>query len=318
MFTVKAAVAGTFNVLHEGHKALLDHAMWIADELYIGITSDKMASESRDEVVPFYLRKKAVEEYVASKNEVAIVFEIDDIYGPPEIMDSIDTLVVSEETQENGELVSRMRVKRGLNPMKISVVNLVSDSHGRKLSATDIMKGDMSRDGKEDAIRIAVGSANRVKVEAVRDVMESIYGSVRIYAKDVRSGVPEQPFGDETHQGAVNRAKAAIGDRDLSVGIEAGVFEMYGELIDIQHCAILDKEGRITIGMGSGFAYPPAISKLVREGMTVGQAVDRIYEGESIGHSEGAIGYLSGGRLDRKDLTKQSVLAAMIPRLEDD
>lgn len=93
---------------------------------------------------------------------------------------------------------------------------------------------------------------------------------------------------------------------------------MYGELIDIQHCAILDKEGRITIGMGSGFAYPPAISKLVREGMTVGQAVDRIYEGESIGHSEGAIGYLSGGRLDRKDLTKQSVLAAMIPRLEDD
>ena len=165
---------------------------------------------------------------------------------------------------------------------------------------------------------IAVGSANRVKVEAVRDVMESIYGSVRIYAEDVRSGVPEQPFGDETHQGAVNRAKAAIGDRDLSVGIEAGVFEMYGELIDIQHCAILDKEGRITIGMGSGFAYPPAISKLVREGMTVGQAVDRIYEGESIGHSEGAIGYLSGGRLDRKDLTKQSVLAAMIPRLEDD
>ena len=147
--------------------------------------------------------------------------------------------------------------------------------------------------------------------------MESIYGSVRIYAEDVRSGVPEQPFGDETHQGAVNRAKAAIGDRDLSVGIEAGVFEMYGELIDIQHCAILDKDGRITIGMGSGFAYPASIAELVRNGSTVGQAVDRIYGGESIGHSEGAIGYLSGGRLDRKDLTKQSVLAAMIPRLEE-
>ena len=46
--------------------------------------------------------------------------------------------------------------------------------------------------------------------------------------------------------------------------------------------------------------------------------MDRIYSGNSIGHSEGAIGYLSGGRLDRKDLTKQSVLAAMIPRLEDE
>lgn len=318
MVTVKAAVAGTFNVLHDGHKALLDHAMWISDELYIGITSDRMASESRDEVVPYYLRKKAVDEYVASKNEVALIFPIDDMYGPPDIMDSIDTLVVSEETQGNGELVSRMRVKRGLSPLKISVVNLVSDSNGRKLSATDIMKGDMSRDGKGDAIRISVGSTNRVKVEAVRDVMESIYGSVRIYAEDVESGVPEQPFGDDTHQGAVNRAKAALGDRDLSVGIEAGVFEMYGELIDVQHCAIIDKGGRLTIGMGSGFAYPTRIAELVREGMTVGQAVDRVFSGAAIGHSEGAIGYLSGGRLDRKDLTKQSVLAAMIPRLEDD
>lgn len=318
MFAVKAAVAGTFNVLHEGHKALLDHAMWMADELYIGITSDRMASETRTEVVPYYLRKKAVEDYVASKNEVAIVFPIDDIYGPPEIMDSIDTLIVSEETQSNGELVSRMRVKRGLDPLKLSVVNIVPDCNGNKLSATDVMNGSVSRDGRSDVVRVAVGSTNRVKVEAVREIMESVYGSVRVYAVDVPSGVPEQPFGEETHRGAVNRAKGAIGDRDLSVGIEAGVFEMYGELIDIQHCAVLDRDGRITVGMGSGFAYPKKVAELVRGGMTVGQAMDSLCDKDSIGHSEGAIGYLSKGRLDRKDLTKQSVLAAMIPRLEDD
>ena len=318
MFTVKAAVAGTFNVLHEGHKALLDHAMWIADELYIGITSDKMASESRDEVVPFYLRKKAVEEYVASKNEVAIIFEIDDIYGPPEIMDSIDTLVVSEETQENGELVSRMRVKRGLNPMKISVVNLVSDSHGRKLSATDIMKGDMSRDGKEDAIRIAVGSANRVKVAAVRSVMERVYGDVRITAVDVPSGVPDQPFEGQTHEGSENRARAALGDHDMAVGIEAGVFEMLDGLYDIQHCTIISKDGKVTYGHGSGFRYPDRIAELVRGGMTVGDAVHRIYGNSDIGKRQGAVGLLSKGLIDRKTLTEQSVTAAMIPRLWDE
>ena len=109
MQATKVAVAGTFNVLHEGHKALLDRAMWMADELYIGITSDKMASENRTEIIPYYLRRKAIEDYVISKGEIATIFEINDIYGPPEIMDDIDILVVSEETKDNGKLVSRMR-----------------------------------------------------------------------------------------------------------------------------------------------------------------------------------------------------------------
>lgn len=315
MQATKVAVAGTFNVLHEGHKALLDRAMWMADELYIGITSDKMAAENRTEIIPYYLRRKAIEDYVISKGEIATIFEINDIYGPPEIMDDIDILVVSEETKENGKLVSRMREKRGLKPLKLDVVSLYRDCDGNKLNARDIMSGDMSRDGQRDVIRVAVGSTNRVKVEAVREVMESIYGSVRVYAVDAKSGVPDQPFESETHRGAVNRAKEALGDRDLSVGIEAGVFELYGELMDIQHCAIIDQKGRITVGMGSGFAYPKDIADLVRGGLTVGQAVDRVYEKNAVGHSEGAIGLLSKGIMDRKELTKQSILAAMIPRL---
>ena len=315
MQATKVAVAGTFNVLHEGHKALLDRAMWMADELYIGITSDEMASQNRDEITPYYLRRKAIEDYVIAKGEIATIFEINDIYGPPEIMDDIDILVVSEETKDNGKLVSRMREKRGLKPLKLDVVSLYRDCDGNKLNARDIMSGNMSRDGQRDVIRVAVGSTNRVKVEAVREVMEAIYGSVRVYAVDAKSGVPDQPFESETHRGAVNRAKEALGDRDLSVGIEAGVFELYGELMDIQHCAIIDQKGRITVGMGSGFAYPKDIADLVRGGLTVGQAVDRIYEKNAVGHSEGAIGLLSKGIMDRKELTKQSILAAMIPRL---
>ena len=132
MQATKVAVAGTFNVLHEGHKALLDRAMWMADELYIGITSDRMASENRSEIIPYYLRRKAIEDYVISKGEIATIFEINDIYGPPEIMDDIDILVVSEETKENGKLVSRMREKRGLKPLKLDVVSLYRDCDGNK------------------------------------------------------------------------------------------------------------------------------------------------------------------------------------------
>jgi len=160
---------------------------------------------------------------------------------------------------------------------------------------------------------IAVGSSNPVKAEAVRTVMEKIYGEVRITPIKVNSGVPEQPWGDETLRGALNRAEAAMGDHDLSVGIEAGVFEMYDGVYDIQHCVVLDRRGRMTIGMGPGFRYPDDVAELLRKGMTVGDAMKTLYKDHS-GRGEGAIGILSKGLIDRKSLTEQAVKAAMISR----
>ena len=168
------------------------------------------------------------------------------------------------------------------------------------------------------AIDIAVGSANPVKVEAVRNIMERIFGQVRVFAYDVPSGVPEQPFGDQTREGAKNRAKAALHDHALSVGIEAGVFEMFDTLYDFQYCAILDREGKYTIGTGSGFRYPDSVVELVRKGKTVGEAMKIVYGETDAGKTLGAIGILSKGQLDRRSLTEQSVLAAMIPRIWDE
>jgi len=163
---------------------------------------------------------------------------------------------------------------------------------------------------------VSVGSMNQIKVEAVRTIMERIYGNVRIIPTEVDSGVPPQPFGDDTYKGAVNRAKAALKGNELSVGIEAGVFEMYGHLYDVQHCAVIDRKGVITVGMSSGFRYPDKVAGLVRNGMTVGDAMAEVYGGSARG--QGAIGVLSKGQLDRKSLTEQSVTAAMVPRLWDE
>lgn len=310
---VRAAVAGTFNVLHDGHRALIDRALEEGGEVIVGITSDPMASAERGDILPFYMRRKAVEDYISSKGRTAVFESIDDIYGPPGMLDSVDVLVVSEESLKNGRKVAERAASEGRS-LRLSVVPMVMSSDGTRISATGVMEGRYSRHGAAGP-RIAVGSANHVKVEAVREVMERIYGDAIIIPRDVPSGVPEQPFGDETYRGALNRARAALGDCDLSVGIEAGVFELYGELIDIQHCVVLDRDGRVTVGMGSGFAYPPEVAGMVRSGMTVGRAMDALHGRESVGHSEGAIGILSRGLLDRKGLTQQAVLAAMVPRL---
>ena len=104
----------------------------------------------------------------------------------------------------------------------------------------------------------------------------------------------------------------------MAVGIEAGVFEMLDGLYDIQHCTIISKDGKATYGQGMGFRYPDDVAELVRNGLSVGEAMKEIYGSTEIGKKQGAIGLLSKGLIDRKTLTEQSVTAAMIPRIWDD
>ena len=311
------AVAGTFDVLHEGHRRLLSRAFESGDEVRVGITSDSMASTGRSETVPLEIRRNELESYLRTLGECK-VFVIDDMYGPDEMMDDVDVLVVSEETLDNGRILNERRASRGLKPMELSVVPLLMSDDGTKVSSRNILSGEYGRSGRRDVMDIAVGSANRVKVAAVRSVMERVYGDVRITAVDVPSGVPDQPFEGQTHEGSENRARAALGDHDMAVGIEAGVFEMLDGLYDIQHCTIISKDGKVTYGHGPGFRYPDRIAELVRGGMTVGDAVHRIYGNSDIGKRQGAVGLLSKGLIDRKTLTEQSVTAAMIPRLWDE
>ncbi len=310
-----AAVAGTFDVIHDGHLALLKRAFEIGDRVLVGITSDRMASKSRNESIPLSVRLPALERCLEHLGNSYTVFEIDDMYGPAAVMDDADVLVVSEETLGNGRLVNEERSRRGVHPLELSVVPLVNSDDGTKISASAILEGRYGRSGHTSVPDISVGSLNRVKVEAVRNVMERIYGEVRITAVDAKSGVPDQPFGEQTRQGAENRARGALGDHQMSVGIEAGVFEFPDGLYDIQHCCILSKDGRITYGQGSGFRYPDDVAGLVRSGSTVGDAFDTLFGSEGIGKKAGAVGMLSRGLLDRLALTEQSVTAAMIPRI---
>jgi inosine/xanthosine triphosphatase len=101
------------------------------------------------------------------------------------------------------------------------------------------------------------------------------------------------------------------------VGIEAGLMwsSALSDYFDVQYCAIIDRGGRITVGHGPGFTYPPRVLEKVKAGSTVGEAMERLTGIRRIGSGEGAIGYLTEGRLDRKRLTESAVLMAMVPRI---
>jgi inosine/xanthosine triphosphatase len=170
-------------------------------------------------------------------------------------------------------------------------------------------------------MKVIVGSLNPVKLNATRNILEKIYGKIEIYPKDVESEVSDQPFGlDETIKGAVNRAKNSYSsDIDLSVGIESGLMKTPNTLtgyIDLQWCAIYDGEN-ITLGVSSGFEYPPEVVKEVLDGVEVGDVMDRITGVDNLGTKKGAVSHLSRDMLDRTGNTEQCVLTAMIPRMNE-
>lgn len=104
---------------------------------------------------------------------------------------------------------------------------------------------------------------------------------------------------------------------DLSVGIESGLMETPNTLtgyIDLQWCAIYDGD-KITLGVSSGFEYPPKVIKEVKSGIEVGDVMDRVTGVNNLGQKKGAVSHLSHGLLDRTENTEQCVLTAMIPRM---
>jgi inosine/xanthosine triphosphatase len=167
-------------------------------------------------------------------------------------------------------------------------------------------------------MKINVGTHNPLKVRATRNVLEKIYSRVNVDGIEVDSGVRDQPMGlDETIQGAMNRARNAFMDVDLAVGIESGFLETPHSLtgyLDLQWCAIYDGD-RFTLGVSSGFEYPPAVAEEVLKGREVGEVMDQITGVEKLGQKSGAVSYLTRGLLDRTENTEQCVLMAMIPRI---
>ena len=171
-------------------------------------------------------------------------------------------------------------------------------------------------------MKVIVGSLNPVKLNATRNILEKIYGEIDISSTDADSGVPDQPFGlDETIKGAINRAKNSYSqDMDLSVGIESGLMKTPNTItgyIDLQWCAIFDGE-KITLGVSSGFEYPPEVVKEVLSGFEVGDVMDRITGVDNLGTKKGAVSHLSKNMLDRTENTEQCVLTAMIPRMNEE
>lgn len=316
---MRVVLGGTFDILHDGHEALLRASFQGRPELVvIGLTTDRFARESRPRLNPYAVRERNLKRFLTTRRwRPARIEPIDDRYGPADDLPDLDILVVSAERSSVAVALNEARSGKGLRPLEIRSVPMVLAQDGLPIASRRIRAGLIDRHGtRVKPMAVRVGTDNPVKVRAVRRVFESLSLRARVTASKVSTEVPEQPFGVEAIRGAIARAQAALGDADLGVGVEAGlVWEpTISDYFDVQYCAVVDRAGRTTVGHGPGFAYPPRVVREVKAGATVGEAMARLTGTKDIGSKHGAIGYLTERRLDRDALTESAVLMAMVPR----
>lgn len=321
---VRVCMGGTFDVLHRGHHALLDAAFEAGDEgVGIGVTTDDFANARRSRVVrPYAQRVADLMAFLGRRGYAprAEVLPISDAVGFA-LEPRFDAIAATEETLSSAEAINAERVRRGLRPLRVVLAPYVLADDARPIKSTRIRNGEVDAEGRLlRPVRVAVGSENPVKVEAVRHALGALYGEVDVRGFATASGVPEQPFEAATWEGARTRARLALAawpEADFGVGIEAGLFDVAaaGGLFDVQACVALDRAGRFTYGQGPGFAYPGDVQEQVRHGATVGDVLSRLAEVPDIGRKMGAVGWLSRGHLTRAGLTEPAVLMAFLPRL---
>lgn len=169
-------------------------------------------------------------------------------------------------------------------------------------------------------MRINVGSKTQVKIDAVKETIKDydFLSNAEVVSVEVDSEISDQPKSiDETIKGAMNRARKAFKNCNYSFGIEDGLMKVQNTKTDYMNicvCAIYDGK-QYHIGLSSAFEFPIEVTKLVfAENINIDKAFYKVglTKNPRIGAAEGAIGYLTKGRLNRKEYTKQGIMMALI------
>ena len=144
------AMGGTFDIIHNGHMALLNKSFSISSKVIIGLSSDQLAAKRGKALVSDYSKRLSLLKSVIKKNFPNSSYEISKLendFGPAVIEGSVKALIVSEETSSKGVHLNELRAEKNLPPVEIVVVPMVLAKDGKAISSTRIKNSEIDTSG---------------------------------------------------------------------------------------------------------------------------------------------------------------------------
>jgi cytidyltransferase-like protein len=148
----KVAVGGTFDMLHKGHRKLLEVAFTVGSHVLIGLTSDSFVKKLRKphRVGSYRVRLKELLKFLKDQKwlDRAEIIPIEDRFGVAASDPELEAIVVSVEKRDVTEEINARRLKLGLKPLNVLCVDMVMALDGRPISTTRIRRGFINREGR--------------------------------------------------------------------------------------------------------------------------------------------------------------------------
>lgn len=167
--------------------------------------------------------------------------------------------------------------------------------------------------------KVIVASRNPVQIQAGSDGFSRMFPNViyNIVGVDARSNVPNQPYSDkQTLLGAQNRSnntRTQYPEADFWVGFEGGGQEHGDELQSFAWVVVVGKCGRIGKARTATCFLPKETAALLKQGMELGHADDRLFGTSNSKQNQGSVGLLTGAVVDRLEFYVQAVILALVP-----
>lgn len=144
------ALGGTFDLIHKGHLDLLRKGFAISSKVIIGLTSDEFAKKKGKKLIHDYAQRCETLESTIKKNFQDARYEISKLendFGPAVLEKEVEALVVSEETEFQGNELNRLRRLRNSPDVEVIVVPMTLAKDGKRISTSRIRTSEIDADG---------------------------------------------------------------------------------------------------------------------------------------------------------------------------
>ena len=145
-------MGGTFDILHAGHKALLQRALEVGDIVLIGLTTDERASKSRNKtkINTYNIRLANLQDLLKSMKSLDRfqIVPLENDWGPSVVDEDFEAIIVSDETKSTAQKINKIRLAEGKSELEIVIVPLIKAQDGHRISSSRIRNKEIDSEGK--------------------------------------------------------------------------------------------------------------------------------------------------------------------------